>query len=684
MKAVVQPSPFFSDFCSVSHEQKRIKSTFFTPVNLVLLSRFAILFCFMLRILPLILLVIPMALLADTIHAASTPVLSQIQIIGDSVNDEYIELWNPSDTDVNLFGWSIRKKTKGDTTAKGTSLKTFSTGDTIPVRGYFLWTNTKSIFSNFSDTTTATSLTDDNSVALFDKNGNQIDALTWGAGHTSPFALSTSNNPIQNECLLRNTVSLAWELKETCAPKNRKGETWLPPEPDPIPNPSPIMSDQMIRMNEVFPNPLAKGDLGEFIELFNSGDATVDLSNWIIHDATKTGKYTFSAGVVLAPQTYLVLTDQDFTFSLNNSNETLTLFDARGAIIHSVSYTKTKEGVSLNLVRGVLRGAKEPTPGALNSENTEPTTRERVPKKGYRGFALEFRARGSDDDGDKLKFTWDFGDNHKSYKEKTTHKYTKTGKYTILLMTDDGSDTVTETFEITIQKYEPPKLHITALMPNPEGKDTEGEWIEIENREKKSINLKDFSIATGTKSKKLTNHPIREDLTLPAKSKRKITRENSLFTLGNQKGYTELRAPDGSSISKLKYKFETGLADNVILKKEKGKKLTPETPGASAETQPEVTPSNIPISPVEVDEINQEIESQEVILDHPDTTTETPETPNGIVLGASTNIPSDQTQDHGEASTWPRLFASFSEWLERLNEKLNLLFLTQPEEHTIF
>lgn len=685
MKAVVRPSSLLSDFCPIYHEQKRIKSTFFMPVNLVLLSRFAMLLCFMRRILSLIILIILITLLTKATHAASAPLFSQIQIVGDSVNDEYIELWNPSDTDVNLSGWSIRKKTKSDTTAKGTSLKTFSTGDTIPARGYFLWTNSKSIFSDFSDATTATSLTDDNSVALFDKNGNQVDALTWGTGHTSPFLVSAANNLLKNECLLRNTASasLTWELKETCTPKNSRGETWVAPEPTPAPPKS--TEPQTIRINEVFPNPDTKGDLGEFIELFNYGNATVDLSGWIIHDATKTGKYTFPNGTALASQAFLVITDQNFTFSLNNSNETLTLSDTAGTILQSVSYVKTKEGVSLNLVGDVLRGAKEPTPGALNSENSEPTTRERVPKKGYRGFTIEFRARGSDNDGDHLKYTWDFGDKHKSYKEKTTHKYLETGKYTVLLTTDDGIDTVTETFEIAIQKYEPPKLRIIALVPNPEGKDTEGEWIEIENREKKAVNLKDFSVATGTKSKKLTNHPIREDLTIPAKSRLKITREDSLFTLGNQKGHVELRAPDGSSISKLKYKFEKGLADNVILKKEKGKKLTPEAPEASAETPPEETPSDIPIPLAEVNETNQkEIESQEVILDHPDTTTETLETPDGIILGASTNIPSDQTPDHEETSTWPNLFASFSEWLERLNEKLNVLFLTQPEEHAIY
>lgn len=632
---------------------------------------------------PIIFLSALILLFAGSAHptdAASLLMLSEIQVAGASANDEYVELWNPSDTSISLSGWSLRKKTKSDTTTKGLSVKTFSAGDSLAAHGYFLWTNTKSIFTDFADTTTTAGLADDTSLALYDQDGVQIDALTWGSSHVAPFVPAAFSNPTKDTCFVRDESSLVWRLETVCSPSNSHGETW------PLKPPAPkVAGPETIRINEVFPNPDTKGDLGEYIELFNYGNATVDLSGWIIHDATKTGKYTFPNGVALASQAFLVITDQEFTFSLNNSNETLTLSDGAGTILQSVSYVKTKESISLNLVGDVLRGAKEPTPGALNSENTEPTTRERVPKKGYRGFTIEFRARGSDNDGDHLKYTWDFGDKHKSYKEKTTHKYLETGKYTVLLTTDDGIDTVTETFEITIQKYEPPKLRIIALVPNPEGKDTLGEWIEIENREKKTVNLKGFSIATGTKSKKLTNHPIREDLTLPAKSKLKITRENSLFTLGNQKGYVELRAPDGKSISKLKYTFEKGLADNVILKKEKGKKLAPEVPEAAIETQPEEILSNTPENPLETSNIAPEIQSQEVILENPDILIETSETPDGIVLGASTDIPSNQIQNNtNHENSWPNFLALFSNWLEHLNEKLNSLFLNLPQENSIF
>lgn len=271
-----------------------------------------------------------------------------------------------------------------------------------------------------------------------------------------------------------------------------------PPEPKPL---------KQVVINEVFPNPKAKSDQGEFIEFYNPLTEAVDLSQWEIHDASTSGKYIFPSGKKIESLGYLVVTDKDFTFSLNNTNETLTLSDTEQRIVHTVSYEKTKEGVTLNLVGDKLRGGKVPTPGQANILNNDPATKERVPKKGYRDIPVSFSAKGKDSDGDKLKYTWDFGDNHKGYKAETTHKYKAVGKYTVTLTTDDGSDTITENFDIKIEKYEAPKLRIVALSPNPKGKDSDFEWIEIENREKKTIDLQGFGVATGSQSKKTHQSP---------------------------------------------------------------------------------------------------------------------------------------------------------------------------------
>lgn len=507
-------------------------------------------------------------------------VLSEIQIEGEKAADEFVELYNSSSEAKNLSGWSLRRKSASDTTAKGSSLKTFGSSDVIPAQGYFLWANSSGLFKDLADTTTSSSLSANNSLALYDKDGTLIESLTWGTGHALPFSPAVFGNPDEKESFTRNLDTLNWSQTKETTPTNSRGES-LPTEEEPPAPADPGL--QLILINEVFPNPKEKDDAGEFIELYNPSNASVDMSGWEIRDATATGKYIFPGDSTVAPFGYLVISDKDFTFSLNNSDEAVSLYDRAKRLVHEVKYEKTKEGVSLNLVGTKLRGARKPTPGSVNSDNTDPATRERVPKRGYRDFSIEFQARGKDSDGDKLKFTWDFGDGKKSYKENTSHTYDKSGRYTVTLTTDDGIDTMTETFEVRVEKYEPPKLKIVAWLPNPKGKDTEGEWIEIENREKKSVNLKGFSIATGTKRKSVSNHPITKDFTIPGKSVRRITRDHSLFTLGNERGIIELRAPDKEVLHEVKYKFDQTLQDDVVLKKEKGKPVA--LIGAPIETE---------------------------------------------------------------------------------------------------
>ncbi len=535
-------------------------------------------------------------LLFIPLDAMAGVILSEVQITGAKASDEFIELYNDGDAAVNLSGWSLRRKSAGDTTTKGSSLKTFGGTDTIPAHSYFLWANSASIYKDLADATTGSSLADNNSLALYDESGTLVDSLTWGTGHTLPYSPTQFDNPDAKESFMRDTSSLAWAETKSPTPTNSKGEVFVNTSGTAETGASPYI----VLINEVLPNPKEKSDAGEFIELYNPSTDSIDLSGWEIHDASVTGKYTFPSGTTIPSLGYLVVTDQDFSLSLNNSNETLSLFDKEKRLVHRVSYVKTKEGVSLNLVGTVLRGARKPTPGAANEGNTDPVTKERVPKKGYRGFTTEFRAHGKDTDSDKLKFTWDFGDGHKSYKENTSHKYLKSGRYTVTLTTDDGIDTTTETFEIKIEKYEPPKVRIVSFAPNPVGNDSELEWIEIENREKREVNLKDFSIATGTKKKSITNHPIREDFIISPKSVKRLTREYSLFTLGNERGHIELRAPDGTVLQHLKYKFDKSLPDNVVLKKEKGKALAlVSVPVESSESETSTTsPEAVSETPV--------------------------------------------------------------------------------------
>ncbi len=633
--------------------------------------------------------------------SSSDVILHEIMLAGTHPLDEFVELYNVSDNPVDLSGFQLRRRTASGSES---SLKVFPKNTSIPAHGYFLWAHKESLFAPpFADSETASSsLADDNSIGLFTQSGGAgvlLDSIRWGKG--APFLPETPlvSNPKKGTSLIQDPLTRAWSTTLTPTPTNRSGLLFSPeptlPEPPlsppdpPAPVPPTPASPSPVRFHEILSNPAGDEAIGEFIELFNDSDAPVDIGGFHIQDASKTGTYSFPLPSLIKEHGRIVLFRSVSKISLNNSNESLSLFDTVGTLIDSVHFTKTKEGVSQNRIGEHWRGGT-PTPGEANALNTLPETKERIPKKGYRGIPIAFDARGKDSDGSTLKYTWDFGDDHKSYKEKTRHAYEKNGTYTVTLTTTDGQDDVTETFSLTIESFPEPDVRITALVPNPSGKDADHEWLRIENRSKKSIDLKDFSIATGWK--KLVNHPIKNSVVIAPKSTITLTREHALFTLPNQKGKIELRAPDGKTLQTIKYKLPRAVGEDVTYTKEKGKRW------AWQDTTPRTTEKNTP-TPPQSEEMLPPDETSALSLstvsptpsDVPDELENTalpealpPEEEHDIpddaqVLGATTTTPS---QAPPASEIHPKNERSFSSWFEYIFNEMNARLNTWQNSKT--
>src|SRR3989344_2417565 len=333
------------------------------------------------------------------------------------------------------------------------------------------------------------------------------------------------------------------------------------PIPEEKPKERVVYSDK-IYLNEILPNADE-----EFIELFNSGENDEDLSGWILRDATKTGKYVFPESSIIKSKDYFVVYKKDYKFALNNTgNESVYLYDPNETLVSSVSYNGGKENVSYNFDGISWRWSKYLTPGAENEFNELTGARIKAERKIYKNTYADFKAKVKNPDNDKLKFTWDFGDGHRSYKKNTRHKYKKTGKYKVTLKIFDGSEETQEEFKVEVKKFPKNKIKITEVSPNPEGKDSENEYIIVKNNSKKKINLKNWAIASG--SKKLYNHPINKDLVIKPGGTVKIGRDVSKFALNNKKAKIELRYPDGKVAYKLKYdKNKNGVQEGEIYKK---------------------------------------------------------------------------------------------------------------------
>lgn len=97
---------------------------------------------------------------------------------------------------------------------------------------------------------------------------------------------------------------------------------------DPIVEAITAATSGAIRLNEIF----VDGD--EWIEVLNADAHDIDVSAWVVHDAS--GKETSLGTYVLAPGALLVIDAP--SGKLNNSGDTVTLVDGTGTVIDHVAY----------------------------------------------------------------------------------------------------------------------------------------------------------------------------------------------------------------------------------------------------------------------------------------------------------------------------------------------------------
>jgi hypothetical protein len=70
---------------------------------------------------------------------ATHVVISEVQVAGDGgAGDEFVELYNPTNADIDISNWSLQYISGHATSAQSVARKNFSTTSTIPALGYFL------------------------------------------------------------------------------------------------------------------------------------------------------------------------------------------------------------------------------------------------------------------------------------------------------------------------------------------------------------------------------------------------------------------------------------------------------------------------------------------------------------------------------------------------------------------
>ncbi|MBI2410575.1 MAG: lamin tail domain-containing protein [Candidatus Kerfeldbacteria bacterium] len=193
-----------------------------------------------------------------------------------------------------------------------------------------------------------------------------------------------------------------------------------------------------MQLSELYPRP-ASEDEEEFIELYNSSDAVIDVNGWKVADAS--GKtYAINSEQFISTSVnghgYFVIPQSISKIYLNNDEDSVTLYQPNDTALDSTTYTDATEQQSWSQSSGdwqwsttVTEGEKNIITAVAEDKNTDAT---------------------DDDSGDS---------------------------------TDNSSnDSTTNTPEANSDDFETSTaVSLSELLPDPTGVDSTDEWIEIAN-----------------------------------------------------------------------------------------------------------------------------------------------------------------------------------------------------------
>ncbi len=151
-------------------------------------------------------------------------IITEVQTEGERTDDAYIKIYNTFDRDVNIEGYSLRKRSS---TGSESSIRVFPKESTIKKNDYFVWASSRN--EDFplkmnADIKSKQYLSQDNSVALINKDGEVIDSLSWGSPK-NPYSKPSVNNPEKGQTVLRK--------KENETYKQNSDNFYIYPPPSP-------------------------------------------------------------------------------------------------------------------------------------------------------------------------------------------------------------------------------------------------------------------------------------------------------------------------------------------------------------------------------------------------------------------------------------------------------------------
>jgi hypothetical protein len=269
-------------------------------------------------------------------------IISEIYPNPAEVGNEFVELYNTTDKDIDLNNWKLDDIPNG-----GSTIQTLS--GIVPAKGFMVLEDGVALKIGLNN--------DQDSVILYDPNGtvqSQVDYTMklsqkgssymyidgkW-LWNTSPSPNAVNIPPVNNEVII-NPI------------------TPTPVVPIPITPQLPKYNIGSIIISELYPYP-SSGE--EFIELYNTTDQNIDLTGWKLSDLAK----SYSLSGTIQAKSYKSYSQSETKIALNNTSETVTLTDNYNQNQSSTSYTKAYKGLSYIPVLQTWSWTQTLTPNADN------------------------------------------------------------------------------------------------------------------------------------------------------------------------------------------------------------------------------------------------------------------------------------------------------------------------------
>jgi len=129
---------------------------------------------------------------------------------------------------------------------------------------------------------------------------------------------------------------------------------------------------ERLEITEIFPNPEGDDKEGEFIEIFNPENFSIDLSGWSLDDSEGGSSPFVFKNTFIEANSYLAISRSDSGIVLNNSFDSARIINPDGTVVNKKSYTKAKDDTAFILNDdGQWVWDKNISPGEKNSIEKE-------------------------------------------------------------------------------------------------------------------------------------------------------------------------------------------------------------------------------------------------------------------------------------------------------------------------